>query len=166
MFESPSAVALAFDEMNVRCIFTSCCVGWIEFLSFVSVHRIGRTGRCGKTGIATTFINKTCGIFVCYFQNFGRSADSDVFSNNVFRGLVHIDGKELDECDSFSIYVAFVAAALCSIRIYCSYGLFTRASESDMMNSSAITWVPQVLQRYFCIMCPCCWFDHSLSQYV
>ncbi|XP_065882908.1 probable ATP-dependent RNA helicase DDX41 [Dysidea avara] len=24
------------------------------------VHRIGRTGRCGKTGIATTFINKTC----------------------------------------------------------------------------------------------------------
>eukprot|EP01060_Flectonema_neradi_P006828 TRINITY_DN14681_c0_g1_i1.p1 TRINITY_DN14681_c0_g1~~TRINITY_DN14681_c0_g1_i1.p1 ORF type:complete len:611 (+),score=114.03 TRINITY_DN14681_c0_g1_i1:58-1833(+) len=24
------------------------------------VHRIGRTGRCGKTGIATTFINKSC----------------------------------------------------------------------------------------------------------
>lgn len=24
------------------------------------VHRIGRTGRCGRTGIATTFINKTC----------------------------------------------------------------------------------------------------------
>lgn len=24
------------------------------------VHRIGRTGRCGKTGMATTFINKTC----------------------------------------------------------------------------------------------------------
>lgn len=24
------------------------------------VHRIGRTGRCGKTGVATTFINKTC----------------------------------------------------------------------------------------------------------
>ena len=24
------------------------------------VHRVGRTGRCGKTGIATTFINKTC----------------------------------------------------------------------------------------------------------
>jgi hypothetical protein len=23
------------------------------------VHRIGRTGRCGKTGVATTFINKT-----------------------------------------------------------------------------------------------------------
>ena len=23
------------------------------------VHRIGRTGRCGKTGIATTFINKS-----------------------------------------------------------------------------------------------------------
>ena len=30
-------------------------------LSFLTVHRIGRTGRCGKTGIATTFINKTCG---------------------------------------------------------------------------------------------------------
>jgi ATP-dependent RNA helicase DDX41 len=26
-----------------------------------SVHRIGRTGRCGKRGLATTFINKTCG---------------------------------------------------------------------------------------------------------
>ena len=26
------------------------------------VHRIGRTGRCGKTGIATTFINKGCGM--------------------------------------------------------------------------------------------------------
>ena len=25
------------------------------------VHRIGRTGRCGKTGVATTFINKSCG---------------------------------------------------------------------------------------------------------
>ena len=24
------------------------------------VHRIGRTGRCGKTGVATTFINKSC----------------------------------------------------------------------------------------------------------
>ena len=24
------------------------------------VHRIGRTGRCGKTGIATTFINRSC----------------------------------------------------------------------------------------------------------
>lgn len=24
------------------------------------VHRIGRTGRCGKTGMATTFINKSC----------------------------------------------------------------------------------------------------------
>ena len=24
------------------------------------VHRIGRTGRAGKTGIATTFINKSC----------------------------------------------------------------------------------------------------------
>lgn len=24
------------------------------------VHRIGRTGRCGKTGLATTFINKSC----------------------------------------------------------------------------------------------------------
>ncbi|ESO04877.1 hypothetical protein HELRODRAFT_78123, partial [Helobdella robusta] len=24
------------------------------------VHRIGRTGRCGKTGVATTFVNKTC----------------------------------------------------------------------------------------------------------
>ena len=23
------------------------------------VHRIGRTGRCGKTGVATTFINKS-----------------------------------------------------------------------------------------------------------
>jgi ATP-dependent RNA helicase DDX41 len=24
------------------------------------VHRIGRTGRCGKTGVATTYINKSC----------------------------------------------------------------------------------------------------------
>mmetsp|Transcript_4186 Transcript_4186/g.6989 ORF Transcript_4186/g.6989 Transcript_4186/m.6989 type:complete len:255 (+) Transcript_4186:26-790(+) len=24
------------------------------------VHRIGRTGRCGKTGVATTFINRSC----------------------------------------------------------------------------------------------------------
>ena len=24
------------------------------------VYRIGRTGRCGKTGVATTFINKSC----------------------------------------------------------------------------------------------------------
>ncbi|XP_065828204.1 probable ATP-dependent RNA helicase DDX41 [Oscarella lobularis] len=24
------------------------------------VHRVGRTGRCGKTGVATTFINKSC----------------------------------------------------------------------------------------------------------
>lgn len=23
------------------------------------VHRIGRTGRCGKTGLSTTFINRT-----------------------------------------------------------------------------------------------------------
>lgn len=27
------------------------------------VHRIGRTGRCGKTGVATTFINKSCGAY-------------------------------------------------------------------------------------------------------
>lgn len=28
--------------------------------SLCVVHRIGRTGRCGKTGVATTFINKSC----------------------------------------------------------------------------------------------------------
>jgi ATP-dependent RNA helicase DDX41 len=39
------------------------------------VHRIGRTGRCGRRGLATTFINKTCGkefkfrdIFIIYFM--------------------------------------------------------------------------------------------------
>ena len=26
----------------------------------MQVHRIGRTGRAGKTGVATTFINKSC----------------------------------------------------------------------------------------------------------
>ena len=29
------------------------------------VHRIGRTGRCGKTGLATTFINKSVGKYAC-----------------------------------------------------------------------------------------------------
>ena len=33
------------------------------------MHRIGRTGRCGKTGIATTFINKTCGMSFVVNQN-------------------------------------------------------------------------------------------------
>eukprot|EP00455_Lapot_gusevi_P014984 TRINITY_DN1754_c0_g1_i7.p2 TRINITY_DN1754_c0_g1~~TRINITY_DN1754_c0_g1_i7.p2 ORF type:complete len:116 (+),score=38.33 TRINITY_DN1754_c0_g1_i7:331-678(+) len=28
------------------------------------VHRIGRTGRSGKTGIATTFINRTCSTMI------------------------------------------------------------------------------------------------------
>lgn len=27
---------------------------------YLSSFRIGRTGRCGKTGVATTFINKSC----------------------------------------------------------------------------------------------------------
>ena len=29
------------------------------------VHRIGRTGRCGKTGVATTFIDKSCDKTTC-----------------------------------------------------------------------------------------------------
>lgn len=31
---------------------------------FCLVHRIGRTGRSGNTGIATTFINKSCGKYI------------------------------------------------------------------------------------------------------
>eukprot|EP00957_Ditylum_brightwellii_P117025 8926267-Ditylum_brightwellii.AAC.1 len=30
------------------------------------VHRIGRTGQCGKTGVATTFINKSCEETLCW----------------------------------------------------------------------------------------------------
>lgn len=36
-----------------------CASDKIGFL-LQDVHRIGRTGRCGKTGVATTFINKSC----------------------------------------------------------------------------------------------------------
>ena len=34
----------------------------VSLYPLLAVHRIGRTGRCGKTGIATTFINKNCGM--------------------------------------------------------------------------------------------------------
>lgn len=35
---------------------------------FCLVHRIGRTGRSGNTGIATTFINKSCGKYICLWS--------------------------------------------------------------------------------------------------
>lgn len=38
------------------------------FFFYVIVHRIGRTGRCGKTGIATTFVNKSCGKTVVHIM--------------------------------------------------------------------------------------------------
>lgn len=42
-------------QKKLKIIFT----GFELFYPFL-YRRIGRTGRCGKTGIATTFINRTC----------------------------------------------------------------------------------------------------------
>ena len=47
---------------------------WCGFLPLplvtFTVHRIGRTGRCGKTGVATTFVNKTVGELAFCFALF------------------------------------------------------------------------------------------------
>lgn len=55
-----------FTHKILLCQF-ECCAFILLLLLFFSclVHRIGRTGRCGKTGVATTFINKSCGAYWC-----------------------------------------------------------------------------------------------------
>ena len=56
-----------FTHKILLCQF-ECCTFMLLLLLLLLffsclVHRIGRTGRCGKTGVATTFINKSCGAY-------------------------------------------------------------------------------------------------------
>ena len=58
-FISPNG---SMNKSNITCVHKTRSNTVALLIVNCTVHRIGRTGRCGNTGMATTFINKTCGM--------------------------------------------------------------------------------------------------------
>lgn len=56
-FDMPKEIE---DYGESSCVYTILFNSVLTFFKSITVHRIGRTGRSGKTGVATTFINRSC----------------------------------------------------------------------------------------------------------
>jgi len=64
--EVSGLISDCFKEIGLK-LLSLCDTAWRVNCA---VHRIGRTGRCGKTGMATTFVNKTCGTCARFYFSF------------------------------------------------------------------------------------------------